>query len=92
MDEREDLSHRRQDDITIVEVATMLRDHIDRYERDMTDAKAGRSEIIAIIKSHDEFIRDIKPIYNRGMIALGAFALGSIGVAVHTVWSHIKWG
>ena len=63
-----------------------------RYERDVERQTKDFAEIIVTIKSHDEFIRDIKPLYAKGMIATGAFVLGMIGLAAKWAWDHIRWG
>lgn len=73
-------------------IQTTLDDFIARYERDLKQQNVSLSEILTTIKDHDAFIKDIKPIYSKGMMAFGAAVLGTIGIATHWVWSHIKWG
>lgn len=83
---------RRREDSQIGALRQELHDFIGRYERDSSAAADDRKEVLRVINSHDAFIRDIKPVYNRTMMGLGAIILGSIGIAVHSFWSHIKWG
>lgn len=84
--------YRRKNDVTVTRLQTTLDDFVDRYERDLKGQNISLAEILITIKSHDEFIKDIKPVYAKGMIALGAGALGTIGVAVNWFWHHFKWG
>lgn len=83
---------RRRDDLAIAELTIKFQDFVDRYEREIELARIERLDLTAIIRSHDEFIREIKPMYSKGMIALGAFIIGSIGIATTWLWSHIRWG
>ena len=63
-----------------------------RYERDLGNQNKVLTEILTTIKLHDEFISEIKPVYLKGMIVLGAAVLGSVGIAVTWFWHHIRWG
>lgn len=84
--------YRRKNDVTVSRVQTTLDDFISRYERDLKAQNISLTEILFTIKAHDEFIRDIKPVYAKGMMALGAAALGTIGIGVRWLWNHIQWG
>lgn len=84
--------YRRKNDVIVQKIQTTLDDFIQRYERDLNAQNVKLTEILITIKAHDEFIKDIKPVYTRGMIALGAGALGTIGLAVNWLWHHIHWG
>lgn len=77
--------------MAIAELAVKFKDFSDRYERDTLKAETDRKELLDIVKSHDDFIRQIRPMYTKGTIALGAFVLGSIGIATHALWSHFIW-
>ena len=82
----------RRNDVAIARLATEFKDFVERYERDVSNSKMQMAEIILTIRSHDEFIKTIKPIYAKGMMALGAAVLGSIGIAVNWIWKHVNWG
>jgi hypothetical protein len=84
--------YRRKNDVIVTKLQTTLDDFVQRYERDMELQNSDLSKILLTIKSHDEFIRDIKPVYAKGMMALGAAALGTVGICVHWFWGHVKWG
>lgn len=84
--------YRRKNDVAVSNLQITLNDFIARYERDIKLQNIEIAKIGLTITNHDEFIKDIKPVYTRGMIALGAGALGTIGVAVNWVWHHIHWG
>jgi hypothetical protein len=83
--------YRRKNDVIITKLQTTVDDFIKQYDRDIQNQNKSLEEIKTTIQTHDEFIRDIKPIYAKGMIALGAFALGSIGISVAWFWRHINW-
>lgn len=83
---------RRRNDIKLVELMTQFHDFVKQYAIDVARADKNRSDMLTIIESHDDFIRLIKPMYSKGMIALGAFCLGIVGAAAAWVWGHIKWG
>lgn len=91
MSPEEESDLRRMGDVQLAMHRQEFKDFRERYERDQQNLTLKIGEIIGTIKSHDEFIRDIKPIYAKGMIALGAAALGSIGIGVHWLWNHIRW-
>lgn len=82
----------RHSDLILTELCTRFDDFLARYERDVSAAQVDRTEVIAIIKAHDEFIRDIKPLYSRSMVVIGVFVVGSIGIATHWLWRHINFG
>lgn len=92
MTEEELQEHHRKNDIQVATLLAKFDDFVSRYERESQINKDRMEELITTIKGHDEFIRDIKPIYAKGMVALGAAGLASIGIAVHWIWGHIKWG
>lgn len=83
--------YRRKNDVTVGNIQTTLNDFVSRYERDLKGQNGQLSEILLTIRSHEEFIRDIKPVYTKGMIALGAGALGTVGFAVNWFWRHVHW-
>lgn len=80
---------RRKADVQIGVLQQQLRDFRDVYEKDAARARMESAEMLATIKSHDDFIRDIRPMYEKGMIAWGAFLVGSVGVGVHWLWKHL---
>lgn len=84
--------YRRKNDVIVTRLQATLDDFVQRYERDIKLQNIEIAKIIETIQSHDEFIRDIKPIYAKGMMAMGAAVLGAIGIAVHWLFGHIKWG
>ena len=83
--------YRRKNDVTVSNIQTTLNDFVARYERDLKYQNISLSEILETIKSHDEFIKDIKPVYTKGMMALGAGTLGTIGVGINWFWRHFHW-
>lgn len=85
------LSPRRSDDIAIAELTIQFRDFIDRYERDTEKAETDRTALLLIITNHDDFIKEIRPMYSRAMIGMGAFILGLIGLAATWLWTHMRW-
>lgn len=77
--------------MVVARIQATLDEFIQRYERDIKSQNIEIAKLMGIIQSHDDFIRDIKPVYVKGMIALGAALLGSIGIAVHWFWRHVNW-
>lgn len=88
----DEYEYRRKTDVVIAHLQTTLENFVARYERDLKDQNISLREILLTIKTHDEFIKDIKPVYARGMVALGAAALATIGMAVNWLWHHIHFG
>lgn len=84
--------YRRKNDVIVAKIQTTLDDFVARYERDLKAQNIDISKVLLTIQLHDEFIRDIRPIYAKGMVALGAAALGTIGIVVHWIWGNIHWG
>lgn len=84
--------YRRKNDVTVTRLQDTLNDFVGRYDRDIASQNASLTKIIKTIDDHDEFIRTIKPFYAKGMMALGAFALGTIGIATAWLWHHVRWG
>ena len=82
----------RRNDVAVAQMTTEFKDFVERYERDVSNSQTQMTEILLPIKSHDEFKKSIKPIYAKGMMALGAAVLGSIGIAISWVWKHVNWG
>ena len=82
---------RRKADEQLIRLTQKFDDFVERYERDVSASSLRIAELSVVIKSHDEFIRDIKPMYTKSMVALGAFALGTIGLLVKWVWDHVIW-
>jgi len=91
MTPEQEIEVRRANDIQLAIHRQEFKDFRERYERDQLNLSFKMGEIILTIKAHDEFIKDIRPVYAKGMIALGAAALGSIGIGVHWLWNHIRW-
>lgn len=90
--EKEFDEFRRMNDVEVAKLITRFDDFIARYERGEAANSIHLAEIILTIKAHDDFVKTIKPIYDKGMIALGATVLGIVGLATHWLVSHIKWG
>jgi hypothetical protein len=88
----EEYNNRRNGDAQIIQLSQKFDDFVERYERDTEFTKQSHLEMKAIIAGHDEFIRDIKPMYSKMMVAFGAFVLGSIGVGVNYLWKNIHFG
>lgn len=86
------MSYERKNDIQIDVLAEQFKNFIERYERDIKNQNIELASISIKIDAHDEFIRDLKPLYAKGMMALGAVVLGSIGMATRWLWTHVKWG
>jgi hypothetical protein len=86
------MEERRRDDHAVAILAQKFDDFLDRYERDSHQADICRRETLDLIKAHDNFISKIEPVYSKGMIAVGAFVLGLVGLMAVAVWTHIKWG
>lgn len=84
--------YRRKNDVVVTKIQLTLDEFIGRYERDIKLQNIEIAKIIQTIQTHDDFIKDIKPVYAKGMMALGAAALGTIGIAVHWMWNHVYWG
>lgn len=86
------MEERRVDDVQIAILRQEFKDFVARYERDTGRAEVERANMMKVITSHDEFIREIKPMYSKTMIAVGAFCLGLIGLGASWVWTHLRWG
>lgn len=76
----------------MAELIIRFNDFLERYERDVRLSIQYREEILKTIHNHEDFIRDIKPVYAKGMMALGAATLAAIGLGVTWLWNHIRWG
>lgn len=87
-----DEEFRRRADVQIGVLQQEFRDFRAEYGRDILRSQEDRDEMMKTIKDHDDFIRDIKPIYSKGMMAWGAFLLASVGVGVRWLWKHVTWG
>lgn len=83
---------RRRADVEIATLRQEFRDFRTGYEKDITRIQSSHEEMMKTIKEHDSFIRDIRPLYSKGMMAWGAFLLASVGVGVRWLWKHIMWG
>lgn len=86
----EEHEYRRKNDVTVTKLQATLDAFIERYDHDTQLQNVEIAKIIVTIQSHDEFIRDIKPLYTKGMIAVGAFVLGSIGIFCKWAWNHVS--
>ena len=86
-----DEEFRRTADIQIAELNIKFSNFMERYERDVRGSQKDMAELLMTIKEHDSFIKDIRPLYSRGMMALGTAILGLIGLSINWLWVHIKW-
>lgn len=82
---------RRKQDVQLAILQQEFRDFRFEYEKDIARVQLSHEEMMKVIKSHDDFIRDIRPVYAKGMIAMGAAGLGTIGIAVNWLWRHVGW-
>lgn len=90
MDNREDLL-RRHNDVEIAEFKVMLKNHIERYERDYEYTQKWRNNLSEILQEHTLFINELKPAYKRGIYLVGGLIVGSLTLAIKEFWGHITW-
>lgn len=82
---------RRKADVQLAILQQEFRDFRNGYEKDIARVQLSHEEMLRVIKGHDEFIKDIRPVYAKGMMALGAASLGTIGIGVNWLWKHVLW-
>lgn len=82
---------RRKSDIQLAILQQEFRDFRLGYEKDVVRSQISCETMMQAIKDHDEFIKDIRPVYAKGMVALGAASLGTIGIFINWLWKHLSW-
>lgn len=81
----------RKDDVIIERLDQKFTDFLERYEKDWQHTQTWRNYHDKMIKEHGDFINDFRPIYRRGLLAVGLIVTGSIAIAVKTFWNHVGW-
>lgn len=82
---------RRQADIAIAELTVMLREHIERYERELNQTNDWRMESFRIQAEHTALLNEIAPNYRRGILVVSTILVVTITYVIKAILSHFKW-
>jgi len=82
---------RRQDDILVAQLTQRFNDFIERYDRDCGGNNQWRNTVDAELKAQSKILNEISPAYTRGKWIAGLVMIGSLGIAIKSFWSHIRW-
>jgi hypothetical protein len=81
--------YQRKSDLELTSLSQKFADFVERYDRDCGASGEWRRTVEMMLKEHGAMLSDITPAYTRGKWIAGIIAIGSIGIAVKTFWSHI---
>lgn len=82
---------RRIDDVLVAQLSQGFKDFVERYDRDCGATNEWRRVTELEIKRHGEILNEISPAYTKGKWIAALIAMGSVGIAVKSFWSHLKW-
>lgn len=94
MIEQEDQPERREQrhsDIVLTSLSERFTAFVDRYNRDIENAKDWKTDTTSRLKVHCEFIQRVSPIYQRMMWVFGLITAGGVGLFVVQFFKHIHW-
>jgi hypothetical protein len=83
--------YQRKSDLELTALSQKFSDFVERYDRDVGALSEWRRMKDAEIIEHAKVLSEISPAYARGKWVAMLVAVGSVGLAVKTFWSHISF-